>query len=99
MTSYETVGPEGDYFGNCPVCGAAGVARDVARNGSVNACDEHRIAWHVGSYGLMKDAYPEWSQEALEQHYAENRAILRDYTFIDASKARGPKYIVMSVES
>ena len=83
--------PEGgDYFGNCPVCGTAGIAYGIARKSSVKACDEHRIAWHIGSYGLMKDGYPELSQEELERAYARNRARLREYRFIDPLQAKKP---------
>ena len=70
--------PSGDYYGNCPVCGAAGRGYDIDRKSSVNACDLHRIAWHVGSVGLLKDGCPEMSLVELERVYAENRIMLRE---------------------
>ena len=90
--------PSGDYYGNCPICGAPGLGYDIDRTASVNACDLHRIAWHVGSVGLLKDACPEMSLAEREQVYGENRVKLRAYRFIDPSQARGPGFVVMRVQ-
>ena len=86
-------GFEEPYFGCCPVCGGEGMDRTVARKDNISACDVHRIAWSIGSFGLLKDAYPEWSAEQLEAAYAENRAELEGYQFINTSEATrgGPR--------
>ena len=61
----------------------------IERKASVLACDEHRIAWHIGSYCLMKDGWA-GSMEELERAYAQNRAKLREYRFIDNFEAVPP---------
>jgi hypothetical protein len=82
----------GHYFGNCPICGSAGMGRDIGRWIFV-ACDAHQLCWDAGSVtGLLGDAYPEWSRDELSAAYAENRAALRGYRIIHASsEARYPR--------
>lgn len=81
-----------NYFGNCPICGSAGVSRDIGQ-WIYMACDAHQLCWDGGgAIGLLHDACSDWTFEALAAAYAEGRAALQGYRVIDPfNEARYPR--------
>ena len=67
------------YFGVCPECGRPGLCRNVGRAHWL-ACDEHRIAWCIGS-----NLFSGWREED-EGVWAKNADLLRGYRTVDCAE-------------
>jgi hypothetical protein len=78
--------PKGERsdFGNCPVCGKNPACRNIGRD-HYFYCDEHKIAWCVGS-----NLFSSWRDES-EDDWQHNRAKLADFKIIDESDASTPE--------